>query len=150
MRAVFYGKDIVALHSGMAGVFRSATGGKPTPVTLRKVIKPLRLDGGRGVVCIPTNARPEWFNGAVGTLQLDGPKRNWAAVPTDALILDGGRWWVLIEDAKGIHRQAVEPGPSVDHITLIGKGLKAGQQVVVTGAYLRFHRDFADHYQPPD
>ena len=107
LRAVFYGKDIVALHPGMAGVFRSATGGKPTPVTVRKVIKPLRLDGGRGVVCAPTNAEPEWFNGAVGTLQLDGPRRNWAAVPTEALILDGGRWWVLLHDARGDRKSVV-------------------------------------------
>ncbi len=150
LRAVFYGKDIGRLHPGMHGVFQPAAGGKPIPIRVRSVIDPLRPDGGRGIACVPTKNAPAWYSGEAGTLHLDGPKRTWTTVPTRALILDEGRWWVLIHTTMGTHRQVVQPGPTIGPVTLIAKGLKAGQQVIVTDAYLRFHREFAHHYQPPD
>ncbi len=150
LRAVFYGKDIGILHTGMQGVFRPAAGGRLIPMTVRTIIDPLRPDGGRGVACVPTNGEPAWYSGEMGTLQLNGPRRDWAVVPTTALILYQGQWWVLVHDAKGDHRQAVVPGPTLGNITLLAKGVKPGQQVVVTDAYLRFHREFSHLYQPLD
>lgn len=150
LRAVFYGKDIGRLHPGMRGVFQPAAGGKPIPVRVRSVIDPLRPDGGRGIACVPAKDAPTWYSGEAGTLHLDGLERTWTAVPTRALILDSGRWWVLIHTTRGARRHVVEPGPTVGPVTLIAKGLKAGQQVIVTDAYLRFHREFAHRYQPPD
>ncbi|MCG6941663.1 MAG: hypothetical protein LJE69_10485 [Thiohalocapsa sp.] len=67
-----------------------------------------------------------------------------------ALILDQGRWWVLTETPGGLVRRAVEPGPARGDHTLILKGLAAGDAVVSRDAYLRFHRDFGQHYTPPD
>ena len=89
-------------------------------------------------------------SGEMGTLVLTGARRAWPAVPTEALIMDGGRWWVLVRDQGATRRQAVEIGPSMEGWTLIREGLEPGQRVVAAGAYLLFHRDFSKRYQPPD
>lgn len=150
LRALFYGKDIGLLHTGMQGVFLPAAGGKRIPVTVKTIIEPLRPDGGRGVACIPADNKSAWYNGMAGTLRLKGQTRNWTEVPTTAMILYQGHWWILTHDAGGDHRQAVIPGPVIGNMTLIAKGVKPGQQVVAANAYLRFHRNFSHQYQPPD
>ncbi len=150
LRAVFYGKDIGLLHVGMQGVFQPATGGKLIPVKVQAVIDPMCPDGGRRVGCVPIKGEALWYSGEMGTLKLHGPKHDWVVVPTKALILYKGQWWVLVHDAKGDYRQVVVPGPTLGKITLLAKGVKPGQQVVVLDAYLRFHREFSHQYQPPD
>jgi hypothetical protein len=71
-------------------------------------------------------------------------------VPTRALILDQGTWWLLVHTPQGIRRQAVVPGPSRGESTLIEKGLHPGAEIVVDNAYLLFHRDFSKSFQAPD
>jgi len=150
LRALFYGKDLGLLRTGMRGIFQPATGGKQIPVTVKTIIAPLNPNGGRGVACISANNKPIWYNGEAGMLQLEGQKHNWAEVPTTSIILYQGRWWVLVHDIRGDHRQAVIPGPIIGNMTLVKGSVKPGQQVVVTDAYLRFHRNFSHQYQPPD
>ena len=71
-------------------------------------------------------------------------------IPTRALILDRGEWWVLLHTDRGNHPQAVVPGPARGWRTFIKRGLQPGAQVVVENAYLEFHSGISRHYQPPD
>ena len=116
---------------------------------VRSLIAPLEPDGGRGVGCTLEKG-VQVYSGEMGTLRLTGAPRAWAAVPTAALVMNQGTWWVLVEEAKGPRPQQVEIGPARDGWTLVRQGLAPGQKVVVADAYLVFHRDFAKQYQPPD
>jgi RND family efflux transporter MFP subunit len=149
VRASFYGVDSRDLEVGMRGAFEPASGGAAVPVEVRSVIAPLEPDGGRGVGCTPKKGA-ELHSGEMGTLRLTGPPRTWAAVPTAALVLNQGEWWVLVQEAKGPRPQKVEIGPAQGGWTLVRRGLEPGQRVIVADAYLVFHRDFAKQYQPPD
>lgn len=150
LRAVFYGAEAQKVRVGMTGRFAPAAGGAAIPVTVRTVIGTAQSGGGRAVGMEATHPAPGWQSGEAGTVTLEGAKRTFLAVPTRALVLDGGRWWVLVHAPKGYRRQAVVPGPSYGTSTLIAQGLKAGDEVLVENAYLEFHRDFSRHYQLPD
>ena len=76
--------------------------------------------------------------------------RSLVSVPTRALVLDQGQWWVLVHSSTGDHRQAVVPGPARGWRTFIERGLEPGVQVVVENAYLEFHLGISKNYQPPD
>jgi hypothetical protein len=110
----------------------------------------LRSDGGLTAFFKATTSAPRWSGGEAGEVIVAGDPQTAVAVPTAALILDQGRWWVLVQTADGLRRQAVEPGPSRGEQTLILHGLTAGDAVVVCDAYLLFHRDFRQRYTPPD
>jgi hypothetical protein len=110
----------------------------------------LRPDGGLTAFFEATSSDPPWRGGEAGEVVVAGKPRAAVAIPTAALVLDRGRWWVLVQAADGLRRQAVEPGPGRGEQTLILKGLAAGDAVVVRDAYLLFHRDFGQHYTPPD
>lgn len=149
VRGTFYGDAAAVLAPGMGGRFEPAAGGAPVPVKVRSVAEALDPDGGRRVGCTAQGS-PSWINGERGTLRLEGPTRTWAAVPTPALVLDAGSWWVLVSGPDGPRPQAVEVGPEDDGWTLIRSGVRPGQQIVVKNAYLVFHRSFSEHYRPPD
>lgn len=151
LKADYYGSDIAKLHPGMKGLFHPASGSPTIVVTLLHVVPPQKADGAVEVVCLPANHPPAgWRNGAAGRLELLGKTLAAIRVPTSSLVMDQAHWWVLVHDAKGDHPQAVTPGPSAGESTLITSGLKPGEQVVVHDAYLRYHRNFAKQYTPPD
>lgn len=150
LHAVYYGADAGAVQVGMEGRFEPASGGPSVAVRVRSVAAALRPDAGRMVGLLPLHASPGWRSGESGTVTLEGASRTLTAVPTRALVLDGGRWWVLVHAVKGDRRQAVVPGPSRGGWTAITKGLQPGTPVVVEDAYLKFHRDLSSRYQPPD
>lgn len=150
LRAVYYGSDAAAVRVGMTGRFEPANGGAAIPVKVRTVIGAVGPDGGQAVELAPTVPAPGWRNGETGLATLQGPERTFASVPSRALILDKGKWWVLIHTEKGNRPRLVVPGPSRGESTLIEKGIEAGTPVVVENAYLEFHRNFAEHYAPPD
>lgn len=150
IEAFYYGTDFGTIHPGMTGSFVPADGGATIPVRVISVLA--RIDPGGG---LPIGLRPTAKNAALprgqnGTVILDGKPRKGVAVPTGALILDRGRWWVLVRVGQRDRRQAVSPVTRMDGETLVGQGLSAGMRVVVGNAYLRFHRDVARQYQPPD
>jgi len=86
-----------------------------------------------------------------GAAELHGPLHSLVSVPTSALIASHGRWWVLVrgESGQDVAREVV-PGPSRGWRTYIKSGLEPGQKVVVSNAYLEFHRDVSKNYQPPN
>lgn len=150
LKATYYGGSAAMVHPGMTGQFSPADGGAPIPVKVRGVARSLQADGGEAVTLIPNSPDHGWRGGEVGTVTLEGDKQKVVTAPTDALILDQGQWWVLVQESGGQRRQRVTPGPRSGDQTIIEHGLEAGERVVVTDAYLRFHHDFAAQYAQPD
>ena len=150
LKAAYYGADAAALHAGMTGEFSPAAGDAPIPVKIATTFGALDPDGGESVGLLATTPSPGWLNGQFGTVTLNGPVRKLVAVPTRALILDEGRWWVLVHTAQGNQRQAVTPGPTRGWQTFIERGLEPGAEVVAENAYLEFHRGISKTYKPPD
>lgn len=150
LRASYYGAEDAAIRVGMTGEFRPADGSDPIPVRVSAVLGSLTPGGGESVAMIPATPKFRWMNGEYGTVALRLPRRRLVAVPTRALILDQGKWYVLVRTDHGDHPQIVVPGPAQGWETFLISGLNPGAQVVVQNAYLLFHRSIARRYQPPD
>lgn len=150
VKAIYYGSDTRRLHVGMAGRFIPADGSTPIAVQIARVMPSIQTGGGLPVGLRAQNKSESWRSGEAGTVVLQGTRQTGVTIPTRALILYHSQWWVLIKAPNGDRRQRVTPGSSRGSDTLITRGLSAGTQVVVDNAYLRFHRDFSQHYQPPD
>lgn len=150
LKAAYYGADVTAVRAGMSGLFVPAGSSRPVPVKVCAKFGLLRADGGESVAMLATSTRPDWVNGMFGTVTLNGPVQTLVAVPTRALILDRGRWWVLTRTPAGDVPQEVEPGPTRGWQTFIERGLKPGTRIVVANAYLQYHRNVAQSYQAPD
>lgn len=150
LKAAYYGAGAAKIRVGMAGVFDPADGGDPIPVRVHSIVGPLTAGGAESVAMMPATPRFRWMNGEFGTVTLSLPGRSLVAVPTRSLILDQGKWYVLVRTAHGDHPQAVVPGPAQGWETFLQGGLKPGAEVVVENAYLLFHRSIAQRYQPPD
>jgi RND family efflux transporter MFP subunit len=157
LEATYYGADAAAIRVGMPGRFAPAAGGAPVAVKVVSVLAALEPDGGERVGLVATGSTPgtrpaaamPWLDGEWGSVMVVGPTRPMIAVPTDALIIDRARWWVLVRTPGGDRPQPVVPGPTRGWNTLVAKGLEPGQRVVVQNAYLEFHRGIAHHYTPP-
>jgi len=149
LRAVFYSNAARRVAVGMKGKFLPADGGPAIPVRVRSVTNEVTSDGGRSAGCVPLG-HAGWIAGEAGTLVLDASTRSWPALPRQALILDAGRWWVVIREDGHYRNQRVMIGPEEAGWTAVTGGLKVGQQVLVSHAYRVYHRDFAHNYQPPD
>lgn len=152
LRAEYFGADASGLRVGMTGRFQPSDAEPSVAVRVVAISPALAPDGGLRVGLVPVHAQlPGWWaNGRWGSLTLEGTVRSMVLVPTQALILDHGHWWVLLRTASGDTPRRVVPGPSRGWRTAIASGLSAGQQVVVTDAFLQYHRGIASHYTPPD
>lgn len=151
LRAVFYHATAGDLAAGIHGLFQPASGGAAIPVAIRGALGIAQPDGGLPVALTsPTTLPP----GSSGTVTLDLPRRSVILVPTAALILDQGRWWVMRHGAQGDQPVQVipdmGPGAGQGFDTIIESGIQPGQDVVVVNAYLLFHRGIAALYQPPN
>ncbi|MDE8347009.1 MAG: HlyD family efflux transporter periplasmic adaptor subunit [Acidocella sp.] len=144
VRAVFYG-DMA--ETGARGVFTPEGGGAPVAVTWRGALGSARADGG---VPVALSASVPLTPGAHGMVTINLPAQTATMVPSAALILDKGKWWVMRHDAKGDHAVAVIPGDAQGYDTIIKSGLAPGDDVVVVDAYLLYNRGIAALYQPPD
>ena len=152
VRAAVYGADAARLRVGMTGRFKPSGEGAAMAVKVAAISPALAADGGTRIGLLPTTPKPPswWVNGRWGSLVLEGPAQRMVLVPTQALILDRGHWWVLVHTPAGDKPRAVVPGPAQGWWTAIASGLSAGQQVVTTDAFLDYHRGIARHYTPPD
>jgi RND family efflux transporter MFP subunit len=150
LRAAFYGSDVRSVRVGLTGTFSPAGGGEAIPVKVVTVFGAMAPDGGQSVGMVGAASTPNWRNGEFGTVLLNGKTQSLVAVPTLALVLDKGQWWVLIHTSKGEQPRRVVPGPARGWKTFIQSGLKPGAQVVVENAYLEFHRRLSKSYRAPD
>ena len=145
VKAVFYGLRAATLSPGAAARFNPANGQPAVPVTLRGV-QGTQPDGGVVLAFSGAGLLP----GEAGTLSLSLPPRPVLLVPSEALVLDDGRWWVMLRDPQGDRPVQVVPGTTEGTETPILSGLSAGDQVIVQDAALLYHRGIAAQYQPPD
>lgn len=154
LKATYYGTNLSTIRVGMTGVFSPSGSGQPIPVRVRSVLGALTPGGGESIALVPARPQsklpPGWKIGEFGTVALDLPKRMLVAVPTRALILDRGKWWVMVHTPQGDHPQAVVLGRSQGWQTFVESGLKPGVQIVVENAFLLFHRRISRSYQVPD
>lgn len=145
VKAVLYGPQAAQLTPGTAARFMPANGESAESVTLRGVLN-TQADGGLVLAFSGASLQP----GEAGTLILPLPPRQVLLVPSEALVLDDGQWWVMLHDAKGDHAVQVVPGEAEAAQTPILSGLTARDQVIVQDAALLYHRGIAAQYQPPD
>jgi RND family efflux transporter MFP subunit len=150
LEASYYGTDLSLIRVGMTGVFSPANGSAPIPVRVRAISGAMTPGEGVMIGLSPAISRAQWFNGEFGMVTLDLPPRKLVAVPTRSLILDRGKWWVLVHTPQGEHPQEVVPATTQGWNTFLESGIRAGSQVVVEDAYLLFHRGISKAYQPPD
>lgn len=150
LTASYYGADASLLRVGMRGRFFPAGSSTPIAVRIARVLPVTQPGGGRPIALRTRNKEVNWVSGEAGTVILQGAVQTAIAIPTQALILDRGQWWVLVHTPKGDRPQRVTPGASRGHDTLVTQGLSAGAQVVVDNAYLKFHGDFSRYFQQPD
>lgn len=149
LMASFYGADAASIRLGMSGVFQPASGGAPVPVKVAAVGATIGPDGGEEVGLVSRDAGA-WLNGQWGAVTIQGGTRPMIPVPTEALILDQARWWILVHTVRGDRAQPVVPGPTRGWQTFIEGGLEPGQQIVVRNAYLEYHRGISASYTPPE
>lgn len=150
LRADWYEGTKFPVHRGMKGRFEPSGGGAAIAVAVRAVFGVRSPGGGEALGLEALAGDVGWKSGDTGLLTLVGAPRPMISVPTRALILDRGRWWVMVrKDGKNL-AEAVRPAWSKGWNTFLSKGPAAGSQVVVENAYLAYHRGIAARYQPPD
>lgn len=150
LSATYYGSDIVNVHIGMKGRFTPSDGGASVPVRVSAIVGTVTAGGGATIAMVAENPKVQWVSGEFGKVALDSPERTLVEVPTRALILDQGKWWVLLHTPQGDKPQAVIPGVAEGWNTFIEQGIEPGAEVVVENAYLRFHLGITQTFQIPD
>jgi RND family efflux transporter MFP subunit len=150
LMASFYGADAASIRLGMSGLFRPATGSAPVPVKVAAVGATIGPDGGEEMGLLSADASGAWLNGEWGAVLVAGDTRPMIPIPTEALILDQARWWVLVQTPRGERAQEVVPGPTRGWRTFIAGGLMPGERIVVRNAYLEYHRGISARYTPPE
>ena len=150
VKATFYGPDLRAIHTGMIGYFSPADGSENIPIKVRATFGSTNLGGGESIAVVPLHSGTRWLNGEPGTVSLNAPQRQLVSVPTRALILDQGKWWVMVHSAKGNSPETVVPGSTLGWNTFLESGLAPGTKVIVDNAYLLFHASIAEQFQIPD
>lgn len=150
LRATYFNADLSSIHIGMSGQFQPADLTAPIPIKVSAVSGTLATTGGESIAMVSKSMHPRWLSGEFGEVTLDSRPRNVAVVPSRALILDQGKWWVIVHTSKGDNAQIVVPGPADGWDTVIESGLTPGTQVVVDNAYLLFHQGISQRYQNTD
>lgn len=145
LRGAVYGDQVQAVQVGMRGRFEPSGGGRPISVLVTSLI-PTDANDGVGIGFAQVAHTPHWFDGESGLVTLQGSRSSEPAVPTSALVLDRGHWWVIEKAGDTFKPIRVKPGGSRGGWTWIATGLKPGERVVSSGAYRIFHSAFSKHY----
>lgn len=148
--AVLYGADAAAVQPGQSATFQPASADAPVTVHVVAIVPATGGASGVTIGLRALGAKPSWRAGEYGNVVFTGTEARVVTVPTSALILDQGRWWVLVHTTAGDKPVEVVPGPSRGWQTMLRRGPAAGTEIVAQNAYLEFHRDIASRYQPPD
>ncbi len=150
LRATYYGHALSSIHLGMTGGFTPSDGSASIAVRVCSISGMVTAGGGESISLCPVHGGAAWLSGESGTVTLDLPPQKLVAVPTRALILNRGKWWVMIRTGKRKRPQQVVPGPTEGWNTFIESGLAPGAQVIVNNAYLLFHASIDEQFQIPD
>lgn len=157
VEASFWGEEAGALSVGMNGTYTPGDESSPLEVQLSRILFPQRSDGSVLAACSVSSskagtrpANPPLRIGESGTVVLSGKSRRVVEVPTTALVMSAGNWWVVVASSNDEKPRQIEIGEEDGPDTVIRSGLSAGETVVVTDAYLHFNRDVAKQYQHSD
>lgn len=150
LEARLYGRQGMAVQVGQKGRFQPDDQGPAIPVTVATTVPEPESPGRWLLYLTPQASAPAWFAGEAGHLILAETTRKLPAVPSRAMILDQGSWWLMVEGAKGPHPVRVTPAASRNGWTWLQAGVRADQRVLVKGAYQAFHRNFSSQYANPD
>lgn len=150
LRADYYGAALHSIRVGMRGRFAPSDGGAAIAVRVCSAPAMLAAGGGESIALCPLQPGAAWLSGEAGTVTLDLPRQMLVAVPTRALVLNQGKWWVMVHTPTGDQPQQVVPGPVQGWDTFLESGLAPGAKVIVNNAYLLFHTNVAEQYQIPD
>lgn len=160
LRATFYpaeaGQEISQIHPGMTGWFQPLGSEQKMVIRVQSLLPLDPKNGALPVILQPViNAASQqmprgWQSGAMGSIELDADQQTVIPIPTRALVLDQGQWWVLVWKDGIWQRQRVQIGSSHGPSTDIISGLSIGERVRVDQAYLAFHHQFSLRYQQPD
>lgn len=147
LRAEVFGRS--PLPAAATARFVPVDGG-PAIAVHRIAELPARAPDGARVFNFTATGSVPWHAGETGELVWQGSARSAVSVPSEALILNAGRWYVLTDVDAKLVAQPVTPGPARGTDTFVTHGLRAGTPVVVRQAYLLFHRHFSAQYAPAD
>ncbi len=139
--------------TGVQGLFYPLQGGKPIKVRVTAVAPGFNANSGRELWLTTVDKRTNnhaWVSGESGRIVLQAAARAAVQVPVEALVLDHSRWWVMVKQHGKLQARSVDLVPDGATTGTIIKGLKPGELVVVRDSDRLFHRDFAQHYMPPD
>lgn len=150
LRASYYGAELSAIRTGLTGTFHPSDGSPAIPVRVRAISGVIAPNGAESVFLAPLHSAPHWLAGTFGSVSLNLPAQKMIAVPTRALILSHGKWWLMVHTPHGDRPQQVTPGPAHGFDTYLTSGIAPGAQVIVNNAYLLFHSSIDEHYQIPD
>lgn len=150
LRASFFGDVGANITPGTVGQFRPDGTDKALPVSVVSRFPDPAQPGRWQVDLTVSNPDHLGYAGRFGELSLMSAPRSYPAVPSDALILDAGSWWVMRQGGGGVEPVEVSPVAEQGGWTWIGSGLSVGDRIVVQGAYALFHRDFSRRYANPD
>ena len=152
LQARFFGQAASSIATGQAARFIPDDGTAPISLTVTHLYRD--PEGSWVATLTPAQAQDgqpaNWLAGEAGTVHLDIPHAPALAVPSRALILDQGRWWVMLGDGEQGHPVAVDPIERRQKLTWVRGDLHEGDQVLVSGAYQVFHKQFAARFQLPD
>lgn len=157
LEASFWGEDARELSAGMRGIFTPGDGSSPVGIELSRIIAAQRLDGSvladfsvYSSKASTRPANPTLRLGESGTLILSGKSRRVVEVPTTALVMSAGKWWVAVASGNDEKPRQIDISEEDGPYTVVRSGLSAGESVVVADAYLHFNRDFTKQYQHSD
>lgn len=138
--------------TGVQGLFYPLQGGKPVKVRVTAVAPGFNANSGRELWLTTVDKRTShaWVSGESGRIVLQAAARAAVQVPVEALVLDHSRWWVMVKQHGKLQARSVDLAPDGATTGTVIKGLKPGELVVVRDSDRLFHRNFAQHYMPPD
>lgn len=149
LRATLYGQSGAVLTPGTRAQF--LPNGDAGPVAVSVVSRfPDPSLAGRWRVILRVPSTMGFYPGQFGKLSLISSQNAYPVVPSNALILDSGAWWVMRQTVDGAEPVKVSLVAQQDGWSWIGSGVKAGDRIVIKGAYELFHHDFSHHYSNPD
>lgn len=150
LRATCYGASLGAIRTGLIGTFYPSDGSPAIPVRVQAIAGAINPNGGESVFLAPLHSTPHWLAGTFGSVALNLPAKKMIAVPTRALILSHGKWWIMVHTPHGNRPRQVTPGPAHGFDTYVTSGLAPGAQVIVNNAYLLYHSSIDEHFQIPN
>lgn len=150
IQARAYGQDGQRVKVGQSGQFETTKGQGTGAVKVVAKVPDVTSPGTWLLYLLPQDNAGNWFAGQAGTVTLTQNVRQLPAVPSAALIMDQGQWWVMLKSGQTSKPVQVDPVASDQGWTWLNQQGLAGKQVMVRGAYQAYHRSFSKQYANPD